>query len=58
MPQVPPEKREERAKLLYRWLVTNVQEGEEGDEPAREPQESEGIDAVHRGAIAGPAPAR
>jgi tetratricopeptide (TPR) repeat protein len=29
--KVPPEKREERAKLLYRWLVTNVQEGEEGD---------------------------
>ncbi|HWA78433.1 MAG TPA: hypothetical protein VG937_39125 [Polyangiaceae bacterium] len=29
--KVPKDKLEERAKLLYRWLVTNVQEGEEGD---------------------------
>jgi tetratricopeptide (TPR) repeat protein len=29
--KVPSERRAERAKLLYRWLVSNVQEGEEGD---------------------------
>ena len=28
---VPKNELEERAKLLYRWLVSNVQEGEEGD---------------------------
>ncbi|HET9959379.1 MAG TPA: hypothetical protein VFQ61_33040, partial [Polyangiaceae bacterium] len=29
--KVPTVQREERARVLYRWLVTNVQEGEESD---------------------------
>ncbi|MGC4090627.1 MAG: hypothetical protein QM756_22695 [Polyangiaceae bacterium] len=29
--KVPKERASERAKLLYHWLVSNVQEGEEGD---------------------------